>query len=338
MGEKNMLKRENLKQALTLLSKEASVLIPAKTEGASRFIPFTSDVDLEGMDLINTVLPPKDYLFSQNEKLYSYKADGLNVKVEEILEAKPQIVFGIRPCDVASIGCMDQVFLTKDFIDSVYAHKREKFSIIAIGCNKTDNTCFCSSMGRNPQEAPLADILLRPAADGWNLSIQSEKGKVLAETLKDALSSDDTKASPELPNPAFSLKFDMEGVAEKLTGMFDHPMWDEVWRTCLGCGTCTFVCPTCYCFELETLAAGGEGLIQRTWDSCMFSEYSRMAGGHNPKPSKKERVRNRFMHKLSYFKERYGQNLCVGCGRCFAKCPVSMDIIRIAETAKGGIL
>ena len=329
-----MLKRENLKQALTLLSKEASVLIPAKTEGVSRFVPFTPDTDLEGFELINTVLPPKDYLFSQAEKLYSFKADGQKATVQEILEAKPQLVFGIRPCDVGSIACMDQVFLTKDFVDSVYAAKREKLCIIAIGCSKADNTCFCSSMGINPQAAPGADILLNPAADGWNLTVQSEKGKVLAETLKDVLCTGEASASQGLPAAECSLKFDMEGVAEKLNGMFEHPMWDEVCRTCLGCGTCTFVCPTCYCFELETLTTGNEGFTQRTWDSCMFSEYTRMAGGHNPRPGKKERVRNRFMHKLSYFKERYGQNLCVGCGRCFVKCPMSVDIIRIAETAK----
>jgi len=328
-----MLKKEALKQALTLLSKEATVLIPAKTEGATRFMPFKPDADLEGFELINTVLPPKDYLFSQTEKLYSFKADGLNVKVEEINEARPQIVFGIRPCDVDSIGRMDQVFLSKDFTDKVYAAKREKFGIIAIACSRADESCFCDSMGINPGAAPLADILLSPASGGWNLSIQSEKGKALAETMKASLSEGASQNTASQPGAVCSLKVNMEGVPEKLAAMFEHPMWDEAWRTCLCCGTCTFVCPTCYCFELETRTAGSEGITQRNWDSCMFSEYTRMAGGHNPRPGKKERVRNRFMHKLSFFKERYGQNLCVGCGRCLAKCPMSVDIVRIAEMA-----
>ncbi|MCL2008817.1 MAG: 4Fe-4S dicluster domain-containing protein [Treponema sp.] len=326
-----MLKRENLKQALALLSKQATVLVPANTEGASRFMPFKEDLDLDGMGLINTVLPPKDYLFSQTEKLYSFKKDGQRVTVEEAMQADPRIVFGIRPCDVASIGCLDKVFLTGDFVDSVYKAKREKFGIIAIGCDKADKTCFCSSMGVEPGEAALADILLYPTADSWNLAIQSEMGKAMAETMKDALIDGEEE---KLPGAVPELKIDMDGVPEKLSSMFDHPMWDEAWRSCLGCGTCTFVCPTCYCFEMETLTKGNEGITQRTWDSCMFSEYTRMAGGHNPRPSKKERVRNRFMHKLSFFKERYGQNLCVGCGRCLSKCPKSMDIIHIAETAK----
>ncbi|MEI3338955.1 MAG: 4Fe-4S dicluster domain-containing protein [Eubacterium sp.] len=115
--------------------------------------------------------------------------------------------------------------------------------------------------------------------------------------------------------------------------MFDHPIWDEVTRACIGCATCTYVCPTCYCFDIDSDNHGAEGTKYRCWDSCMFSDYRRMAGGHNPRPTKKERVRNRYMHKLSFFHERYGQLLCVGCGRCVEKCPAHMDITMFIDKA-----
>ena len=117
-----------------------------------------------------------------------------------------------------------------------------------------------------------------------------------------------------------------QDLSTKLKGMFEHPIWDEVSKPCMGCGTCTYVCPTCYCFDIGSDNHGAEGTKFRCWDSCMFSDYARMAGGHDPRPSKKERVRNRYMHKLSYFNERYGTTLCVGCGRCVSKCPSGMDI------------
>ena len=251
--------------------------------------------------------------------------------MEEIIEGDEQIfLFGIRPCDVRSIECLDQVFLTKGFIDPLYARKRENFTIIAIACTKAEPYCFCRSMGVEPDAAPKADLLLVPTFEGWNVNCQSDKGKkaltALAGLLEDNLGQALPPAEPELT-------VNMEGVAEKLANMFEHPMWDEVCRPCLGCGACTFICPTCYCFEMGAELCGEIGTEMRYWDSCMFSEYTRMAGGHNPRPSIKERLRNRYLHKLSFFAERYGQGLCVGCGRCIEKCPVNLDISKIIERA-----
>lgn len=37
------------------------------------------------------------------------------------------------------------------------------------------------------------------------------------------------------------------------------------------------------------------------------------------------------MHKLCFFEERYGDPLCVGCGRCLIDCPATMDITAIID-------
>ncbi|MCL1874329.1 MAG: 4Fe-4S dicluster domain-containing protein [Clostridiales bacterium] len=320
------IKKENIGNTLESLSKLGKVLAPAIVDGVKKFIPWEAGAEID-LDLVNTTLPPKDILFPQTEKMYSFST-GPEAQVQEVMEADEQILFGVRPCDVQSIDCLDQVFLTKTYTDNFYANKRGKLTIIAIACKEAAPTCFCRSMGPKPDEAPLADILLIPTASGWNISCQSDKGKKVLAALDGLVEETDGSL---LPPARLQLTVDMTGVAEKLSGMFEHPIWDELSRPCLGCGTCTFVCPTCYCFEMAPEMRGREGTEMRYWDSCMFPEYTRMAGGHNPRPGNKERLRNRYLHKLAFFAERYGKGLCVGCGRCLEKCPAGLDIAKVIE-------
>lgn len=327
------LNKENLLKALEIMAGEADLLVPKNTESGTKFAPWHHGDGLPALDLVNTLFPPKDALFPQTEKMYRFSSGAGKASVTEEVSHTQQIVFGIRPCDVYSIGCMDKVFLTKGYVDAFYQRKREGLTIVSIGCTKAAETCFCSSMGLDCAAAPLADVMLLPTDGGWNVTAQTEKGDRLLKKLAPVL--DEGEDAP-LPKAECAISFDFEGVPEKLLGMFEDPMWDEIYRPCLGCGTCTYLCPTCYCFDINYEKCGSEGTQFRCWDSCMFSEYTRMAGGHNPRPSKKERVRNRYMHKLAYFNERYGQNLCVGCGRCLEKCPVGMDITRVIAMVKEG--
>lgn len=123
----------------------------------------------------------------------------------------------------------------------------------------------------------------------------------------------------------------MDGVAAKLPALFESDLWSDIADTCVQCGTCTFVCPTCYCFDISQDQRADEGSRFRCWDSCMFTDYTLMAGGHNPRAERSTRVRQRFMHKLCYFEQRYGESLCVGCGRCIQECPAAVDITRIID-------
>jgi len=320
------LKKENLQKALAALTQLGKVLAPSTAEGVKKFVPLEAGVKVD-LEMVNTTLPPKDVLFPQTQKMYRFTT-GHEASLEEIVDRDAQILFGIRPCDVQSIACLDKVFLTDPYVDTFYAAKRDQLTIVAIACTQAAPACFCRSMGVEPGAAPCADLLLTPTATGWNICCQSDKGAavmtawagLLAETPGQAL----LTADPELT-------VNMAGVAEKLATMFEHPVWDELYRPCLGCGTCTFACPTCYCFEMGPELRGRVGTEMRYWDSCMFSEYTRMAGGHNPRPGLKERLRNRYLHKLSFFAERYGQSLCVGCGRCVEKCPVGLDISKLIE-------
>ena len=322
-----LLKKENLGALLDSLAAGRDVFVPATVNGVAEFARYGEGVQPD-FDMVNTTMPPKDLLFPQTQKMYHFhvNANG-NYEINEYDESREQVVFGIRPCDMRSIVCLDAVFLTKGFVDEFYANAREKLLCVSIGCAQAAETCFCESMGVDPQLAPNADVMLQDCGDSYNVIAQTDKGRAAVQDW--AVLLDEGEAEPLACD--VTLKVSMDGVVDKLEGMYDHPIWENLSIKCLNCGTCTYVCPTCHCFDISQETRRQDGVRFRCWDSCMFSEDTMMAGGHNPRPEKLERVRNRFMHKLNFFERRYGMSLCVGCGRCVEKCPVALDITRLID-------
>ena len=322
-----ILAKQNLAPLLESMANGRDVFVPAVVDGVAKFARYGEGVE-PAFDLVHTTMPPKDLLFPQTQKMYHYDVDANgSYHIYEYDESCEQVVFGIRPCDMRSIVCLDEVFLTKGFVDEFYANAREKLLCVSIGCAQAAETCFCESMGIDPQLAPNADMMLQDCGDAFNVIAQTEKGE--AEVARWESYLEQGEAQPVACDQ--SLKVSMDGVVDKLEGMYDHPIWENLSIKCLNCGTCTYVCPTCHCFDISQENRRKDGVRFRCWDSCMFSEYTAMAGGHNPRPEKLERVRNRFMHKLNFFECRYGMSLCVGCGRCVEKCPVALDITRLID-------
>ena len=322
-----ILDKKNLIPLLESLATGRDVFVPASVDGVAKFARYGEGIT-PAFDLVNTTMPPKDLLFPQTQKMYRYTVDAQgSYHVQEYDESREQVAFGVRPCDMRSIVCLDEVFLTKGFVDEFYANAREKLLCVSMGCAQAAETCFCASMGIDPQLAPNADIMLQDCGEAYNVIAQTDKGRAELDAWAPYLQ--DGEGTP-LPCE-LSLSVNMEGVVDKLENMYDDPLWDNLSIKCLNCGTCTYVCPTCHCFDISQEMKRKDGVRFRCWDSCMFSEYTAMAGGHNPRPQKLERVRNRFMHKLNFFERRYGMSLCVGCGRCVEKCPVALDITRIID-------
>jgi ferredoxin len=322
------LSKERVDAFLAELNQAVRVYVPARGEAVSSFARYGQGTE-PAFDLVNTDMPPKDMLFPQTEKMYRYGLDDEGKPfVDATFDADEVVLFGVRPCDMRSIECMDDVFLTRGFIDEYYETRRQKLTTFALACTAPAPTCFCDSMGLNAGQAPAADVLLKDVGAAWQLAAQSEKGAALLEKYKGFFDESDVQDAGAKNSDSVSctLKVDMDGVKEKLDQMFDHPLWEDITKKCLTCGTCTYVCPTCYCFDISQSNRMKIGERYRCWDSCMFSVYSEMAGGHNPRADKLSRVRQRFMHKLCFFEDRYGKSLCVGCGRCIQKCPVALDI------------
>ena len=293
-------------------------------------------------DSLNTVKSPKDFFFPQTEDLMRFKTEGKNIEVVDIRrEEEPFVIFGVRACDVKSFDILDRVFLTEPR-DSFYAMKREKGIIVSTACTRPAETCFCSTFGINAAE-PMGDVTTWRTADALYLQANTEKGSELLKSLSSLLEecSDEAVVAQKSSIAKVMDKLPLKDLSTDAFGggktkeLFDDPAWDELSSSCLGCGTCTFVCPTCQCYDIKDFNTGNGVIRYRCWDSCMYSEFTRMAHGNN-RLTQKERFRQRFMHKLVYFPENNeGLFSCVGCGRCLAKCPISMNIVKVMKKIGG---
>lgn len=323
--------KQKLADILQRWSKEYAVMAPIGEGSAVSYKKWEEGKEVQ-LDK-NSTIPAKNVFFPQTEELYDYKVGKDSLELEEAIPIKDEmIVFGIRPCDLNSLEMLDDLFLTRGYIDTYYKAKRDNAIIVSYLCDKPCRTCFCESMGIDYQKAEGADIAMCFDGESFGFIAQTEKGEKLLKDIETLTEEKDIKL-PE--KQQFNLKADIEGLAEKLAHMFEHPYWDSAYEKCIGCGVCTYLCPTCHCFDINSHnRACGKGFKTRCWDSCMFPDYTLMAGGHNPRPTRKERFRNRFLHKLQQFPERYGKTACVGCGRCIDKCPVNVDIVAIISQLK----
>jgi ferredoxin len=211
-----------------------------------------------------------------------------------------------------------------------------------MACTRPSETCFCGTFGINPAE-PAGDISAWKTETEVFFKSNTEKGAALMQKLE-ALTEECTEEAVDAQKEKISAVMKKLPLADlttegfgggKTKELFDNPAWEELSQTCLGCGTCTFVCPTCQCYDIKDFNTGKGVLRYRCWDSCMYSEFTRMAHGNN-RNSQKERFRQRFMHKLVYYPENNdGLFSCVGCGRCLAKCPISMNIVKVMKKIGG---
>ncbi len=323
------------------IAKNAELYLPVdQTDGSAAYKKWEEGTEYS--NALNTVRSPKDFFFPQTENLMKFKTEGKNLEVIDTREALDDfVIFGVRACDVKSFEVLDRVFLSEP-VDSFYALKRSHGVIISMACTKPSETCFCKTFGIDPAK-PLGDISAYKTETEIFFEANTEKGKALLEKISALTEECDTKAVAEQKEqinkimdklPLKDLKTDGFG-GGKTSELFDLPEWDELSSACLGCGTCTFVCPTCQCYDIKDFNTGNGVIRFRCWDSCMYSEFTRMAHGNN-RLTQKERFRQRFMHKLVYYPENNeGMFSCVGCGRCLAKCPISMNIVKVMKKIGG---
>ena len=293
-------------------------------------------------DALNTAKSPKDFFFPQAEDLIRFQTAGKSIEVIDIREeCEDFVLFGVRACDAKSLDVLDSVFLNEP-TDSFYAMKRKHATIVSLACTKPSETCFCTTFGIDPAK-PHGDVSAWKTEDSLYLSPNTEKGQRLLDRIShlfeecsdEAVTSQQKRIAMILQRlPLKALSTDAFG-AGKTQALFHHPAWDSLSESCLGCGACTFVCPTCQCYDIKDFNTGNGIIRYRCWDSCMYSEFTKMAHGNN-RLTQKERFRQRFMHKLVYSPENNdGLFGCVGCGRCLTKCPISMNIVKVMKRIGG---
>jgi ferredoxin len=332
---------DKLNLVFAAIAKNAALYLPVdQTDGSAAYKKWEDGTVWS--NALNTVRSPKDFFFPQTEDLMKFKTEGKTIEVEDIrTESEDFVVFGVRACDVKSFDILDRVFLTEP-MDSFYANRRSHGVIVSLACTRPIETCFCKTFGIDPA-TPAGDVSAWKTETEIFFEANTDKGKALLDSLADVTEECDDVAVAEQKEkinkimeklPLKDLTTDAFG-GGKTSELFNSPEWDELSSTCLGCGTCTFVCPTCQCYDIKDFNTG-KGVVRfRCWDSCMYSDFTKMAHGNN-RLTQKERFRQRFMHKLVYYPENNdGLFSCVGCGRCLAKCPISMNIVKVMKKIGG---
>ncbi len=291
------------------------------------------------LNLKNTRLSPKSVVNPQSQVMFEYtldeSQDDHHIMKEVEADARPRAVIGLRPCDAASFLIVKRNFDSPEYVDPFWVKPYEESTFVGLACDSPETTCFCTSTGSGPFAEDGLDVLLVPEGDGYAAKIITAKGEELAKTAgwdtEDG--SVDFDAKKKEAEAKITATVDTSKLKDqKMTELFSADFWDDVAFACLNCGTCTYSCPTCWCFDIQDEAQGTSGTRNRNWDSCMYPLFTLEGSGHNPRPNKVQRVRQRFMHKLKYYVDKYEAGVqCVGCGRCIKSCPVNIDIRNVCE-------
>jgi sulfhydrogenase subunit beta (sulfur reductase) len=304
-------------------------------------------VELESSGVIdlgyqNTRLSPKGLFHPHSERMFQFSLAKGDPEAGIVKEApkdySPRIILGIRPCDAMAFRLDDVNFDTTTIKDPWWTRRRAITTLVGLGCNLPCRSCFCTSVGTGPFDPSGLDALLIDVGGGFILQAVTDKGEDLISSISDGepISPTATAKAAQLKKSAeaeLAIQFAPEVIAEKdMLELFNASFWDEVQFSCINCGTCTFLCPTCWCFDIQDEVHEAQGDRIRIWDSCMFPLFTLHGSGHNPRSQKLQRVRQRFMHKLKYYPNKYrGGVACVGCGRCVKYCPVNIDIREVAR-------
>lgn len=325
-----LIRKDSLEKLYIRLSEQRKIYAPVKTPDQKTEFRYNPDFADVTFDHIRSTLSVKNIVFPKVENVLFYSNSKTESSITEIdTEKFPQLVlWGAHPCDTAAFETLRSIFCW-DIKDEFFSKRLEKLVVVGLSCHKSDEYCFCTSVGLSPESSKGSDILLSRLQNG------DYQADVLTENGKEILS-----FAPELFEPLsgekvllaeVKQKFNHEKVTEKLLTAFEHPFWVENSLRCIGCGACAYVCPTCACFDIQDETKGKNGKRYRSWDSCGFGLFTLHTSGHNPRSVQSQRWRQRIMHKFSYMPERNNSLGCVGCGRCSSGCPVDMNIAEQLE-------
>lgn len=339
--------KERLNALYAKINESMGLYLPIKRAGEVNYAVWEEGKEVS-LETLKTVKSPKSAFFPQTENMMKFKTEEGNLQIIDVreklvekAEERPFVMFGIKACDYKAIEVLDKVFLA-DPIDTYYQIRREASTIVTLACSRPEESCFCKAFGIDAT-APLGDVTTWMDENYLYWQANTEKGETLTALVKE-LFEEGGEAEVTAQKEATSTIIDKlpysnldlsRFTPENLNELFNAPEWEEMSEACLGCGTCTFVCPTCQCFDIRDIKTKEGVLRYRCWDSCMYSDFTLMAHG-NSRNTQMQRFRQRFMHKLVYYpSQNDGMYSCVGCGRCVNKCPQNLNIVKVIKTLGG---
>lgn len=334
--------------ALAVAGPDAVLWAPRQAAQRWAWEPITSPDDLDPRTwrrMVNTRISPKGILLPQTQEVFSWQGRTPKIALDVPPPPQPAVILGLRPCDAVAFDRLDEALLVGEWPDVAYARARSRAVLVTFACESMSPECMCEAAGLSPT-TPSGDLLVLPAGESLLLEALTAKGEAVLAELEGR------EPMPEAGSLVDARREELAGAAghhapglaagqdwtrlppadpETVLAMFGMPGWEELARPCLSCGLCAFVCPTCHCFALTDEPRGDTGRRVRTWDSCGLTDFMRAAGGHDPRPAKAQRMRQRFLHKLVYHRAAHGSLMCTGCGRCAAGCPAGLHIATAAK-------
>jgi len=315
---------------------------PVEKSGKFEFKRVMNLSECDPESAIDKTMSIKPLFFPRSAKIMKTITTSAGTDVKETVEdplAGKRIILGVKHCDARSLQVLDKVYLW-DYHDTDYQNRRKNTVIISARCDKAGQHCFCTSLDYDVENMDAMDLLIVNGQDGKvYIKARTEKGEAFLKELtslqlavgSQQSAEEEIKKQYDAFAASFRLKMNYKEVNEKLGKLFDSPEFENVSANCISCNTCAFICPTCHCFKISDEKIKDSGVRYKSYDSCNNGYFTLMAGGHNPRPVKYRRWRQRAMHKFVYYKERFGVNLCVGCGKCTISCPVNISIFEVVN-------
>jgi sulfhydrogenase subunit beta (sulfur reductase) len=296
------------------------------------------DVSRARPDALRTILPFKKLLLKPRFTMLEVTDGGVTAEGADN-DPTPKIFFGAHACDVHALKIFDMLYLS-DYVDPYYRRNRELLTVVGYGC-MPDDKCFCESTGTDTVDDGF-DLFLTPLEERFLVTVPSARGDEIVmahEGLFQPATRQDTKdylARVRTREASFRLSMDLADLPYILELKRDDPVWDELGKKCLCCGSCSMVCPTCSCFNvMDEITHEHRRARVRCWDACLYADYALVAGGHNFREDRADRVRNRYYHKQEAFVREFGMPSCVGCGRCIENCPTGINVVEVFQHVRG---
>jgi len=329
---------KNFVKLLGSLKRDYRVYVPVKKDDQRFYREYTEFSDDIVIGEVRAFEPLKAFFTRAREKV----AEDFKPDIPHAGD-KPFAIVGVKACDLKGLKIQDHVFMDHDYKDPFYARNREANLIISADCTCAIETCFCLAVGVEPHPREDFDINLSTTDDGFLIETGSEKGERIVEEnlslFQEAsdrfISRRDRKRENVIKEVEKNIRENgvpdeqlFEGIVER---NYESDIWNDEAQTCVECGACTIICPTCHCFLLYDQKDEQRMARLRIWDSCMIKDYARVAGGGNPRKKLWMRLRNRFEKKFDFFPKAADIYACTGCGRCISACPAKIDIREVLK-------
>ena len=290
------------------------------------------------LNTTRTVIPPKKIMVPSCFNMFHVTEKGYK---EDFSHIKDRILFGIHPCDIHGLLTLDKLF-GHVYLDPYYLETRKRTLILGVSC-LPDEYCFCKSTRTHIIEEGY-DLFFTDLESYFLVWIGSSRGddliRLVPDLFNESLNEKDIQAyiqRQEKRDSAFQTEINFIRMPDLMELNYKAHFWEEVGAACLGCGSCTMVCPDCNCYDVVDLQylGGKPGQRVRCWDSCTLPEYSEVAGGENFREHKSQRLKLWYTHKLQAYVSKFGKPSCVGCGRCLVTCPVQINVKTVAAALEG---